>query len=237
MRKSLSILAVLSCLPCWMAPRAWGAPFVNLDFEQAQVVFTTPPIYISAAAAFPGWQVLANGQPFDGGGYNYSGIGEPVMGLYDRPVSGILSQGPLQGLYTALPRRSSDGSVRVSLRQVGDVPPGTQTLRILGANRRPPPVVMLESQALQFVQTTTSPFPGGEFPVEFAADIAQFSGAPGTRLEIISPPIGIDAFAFIDDIRFSPAPIPEPRSLALLISVPTLWLPRRRRRWRPARIL
>ena len=38
-----------------------GAPFVNLDFEQAQVVFTTPPIYISVAAAFPGWQVLANG--------------------------------------------------------------------------------------------------------------------------------------------------------------------------------
>ena len=179
--------------------RVTAAPFVNLDFEQA----TVPPgtgATIAASSAFPGWTPRIGTSVQSSVNYNYPGIGESAVVLYDDWILGATAV--LDGQYSALliPTQASNSA---SLAQSGDVPGDTKSLLIRGAQNRPAPVVTLNGTpiALVVVDPSSTIFE----PVVYGGDIAAFAGETA-EMRISS---GASILA-ADSIVFSPTAVPEP---------------------------
>jgi hypothetical protein len=101
------------------ASAAQASPFVNLDFEQANVPAGTGQ-FISTANAFPGWTARINNAALGGVYHDYDGIGEAAVALYDQPAFD-LGIPLLQGSYAALLIGNGGFPPDVaSLSQVGD---------------------------------------------------------------------------------------------------------------------
>lgn len=213
---------VVLVVASWCGLRAAAAPFVNLNFEQATVPPGTPPGVYPAALAFPGWTPRIGGTAVSTVYYNYSGIGEAALAIYDQGFGGI---GPvLEGTYSAgLVTDFGFGTI-ASLSQFGDVPSDAQSLRLLTPQFRPPPVATLNGIAVPFVRLS----PPGTFndPAVYGAAMSTFAGA---TVELrLSSGASLGFFGGLDDVRFSPVPIPEPQVLAILLTILASILRRKR---------
>jgi hypothetical protein len=214
MRLKTSVVAGLLLL-AGAGARVGAAPFVNLDFEQA----TVPPgtaTTIAASAAFPGWTPRIGTFVLSDVYYNYPGIGEASVVIYDQPLS-IGGLPVLEGRFSVTLISGTDSDLESSLSQQGDIPAGMRSLRFLGPPR-PSAVIAVNGTVLELVSL---PNPGSSLPL-WGADITAFAGSNvDLRLSSVHPPMG--NVAGIDSLRFSTQPIPEPSQAALLACMMAIW--------------
>lgn len=207
--RSISLMVGVSLV----ALRAPATPFVNLDFEQATVVFDPPgnPVFIQAAAAFPGWTAAIDGAPTSVVHYNFIGVGGPSVSLWDRP--NINQNIPLlEGQYMATLVSGVGSNTVSSLSQTGDVPAVAQSITMLAQNNQGPPTLTINNVEVPLIKIG-----GGPFPFDagvFAGDISGFAGQPVTMRFVSEAPNGINA---LDHIEFSSQPVPEPSVIAVAL--------------------
>lgn len=192
---------------CAVAVRAQGG-FQDLDFESANVILdSSSPYYpnaIDAANAFPGWTVSGSVTAPDVF-YNDISLGAPAISL-----QGAGSLEPvLQGNFSAfLQGPSGSGSQDASITQTGQIPAGAESLLFYGENVADLQVAF-NGHALPYLALGN----GADYTI-YGADITTLAGQTGP-LTFTALPGGE---ALLDNIQFSPNPIPEPAAWMLLMA-------------------
>jgi hypothetical protein len=187
--------------------------FQNLDFEAARLVFVGLTQQIATSNALPGWTAYSAGSPLSYVTYNtFSAV--PKVGLYGSN-SYVLS-----GVFGV---SLSSGGV---IAQTGVVPSDCESLRFKASWFGLAPKVSLGGLELLFV-----PISNNQNYTVYGADISGFAG----RTSDLAFSTTVGGYEFlIDDIKFSPLPIPEPSALALsglgALCFATRWVRRRGKR-------
>jgi hypothetical protein len=205
------------------ASAAQASPFVNLDFEQANVPAGTGQT-LNAGLALPGWTARVNNSVLGNVYYDYAGIGEPFVALYDRPDffgPGFIF---LDGRFdVAMGGNAGVPALIASIAQSGDVPGDARSVRFVTDGLRPPPVVAMDGTDLQsFLISTT--YRGFDRVDTYAVDVTAFAGA---SRELRFSTLPLCAF---DTVSFSTSPVPEPVCIAGILVAAAPFLVRRRRR-------
>ena len=224
--KKLCIL-IVSCLLIEQAENPHTAnaqgSFQDLDFESANL--SPIPVnevlyYVRITSALPGWsaylgttpdtQILQNDYTLGeasvdifGPGNNSGGIGS-INGIIDGNYSLMLQAGG-----------TPTGTGSASIVQNGLVPANTQSIDFKAWNAEPNTGIL----TLSFAGNSLSPVVIGSGPnyTLYGADISAFAGQTGD-LEFTSVFNSEGASWFeLDDITFSPAAVPEPSALALVV--------------------
>jgi len=201
----LSVIALASV----SLARAQGT-FQDLDFEEAN-----PSAVVagnSAAALFPGWQVLVGGTPTTSVGDDVVTIGAPGVEIWDNK-NGYT---PLQGNYTAFLQSATfpSGGASVGLSQTGIIPAGSQSIDLDASQEEGSSIVVavggtsISMVALeQFANYTL-----------YGGNVSEWAGQNAT-LSITELPPANQEFSpnllQLDDISFSPGAVPEPITLVL----------------------
>jgi hypothetical protein len=228
MFRSFNLIAVLFLL----AHTAEAAQFQNLDFEQAfggqypapadHLGF--PDTYPLISTALPHWTLC----PFrDGVNYKTMALDAPDIALVDRDDCGEVVQGNygvcLQNVLYTVPGMD----IAVSVSQTGTIPllvdsQPTQSIRFICSG-------LLEDTADCYrgaylllngnnIPLSVTSIDGSSY--ELAGDIPETLKGTETELKIgygaIESPFAIAVV--IDTIRFSNVPVPEPSTLALLLT-------------------
>lgn len=172
-----------------------GQGYVNLNFENANIVFVSGSL--ATSNALPGWSAYLGTNQLSTIIYGYSG-GIPPVGLYGSNSLVI----------------SGNFSVYIggygSISQTGLVPSGSESL--LFDATASSYLVSLGGQNLSYtaISTGTNSF-GLNYSV-YAADISGFAGQ--TETLSFSDPSGI--VTGLDSIQFSSEVVPEPSTICLL---------------------
>ena len=172
--------------------------FVNLDFEAANV----PSSYTfsaNAAEILPDWTVIAPYVSYDDP--SLSGNSISIMDANGYPPH------PIQGVYFAfLSSGNTPGTgVTISLSQNGTIPLGTESMTFWGNIGGLQ--ITFDGQSLAFSELGST----ANYNI-YGANVSQFAGDSGQLL--FSLP-AYDGSAALDNIQFSPSPVPEPSTLAL----------------------
>jgi hypothetical protein len=207
-----SLLAVAGALAL-ATPALGQGTFQNLGFEAAQLVFVGFTREIAVTNALPGWAAWSEGNQLTTVPYNLA-AGVPRVGLYGSN-SYVLSGS--FGIFL-----SASGTVT----QTGLVPADSQSLRFKASWRIVSPVISLGGQELPLVLLDEA----SNYSL-YGVDVTGFAGQAAT-LSFAAPLTGTRIL--IDDIAFSPEPIPEPSASVLigLVSVcfTARWVHRRSKR-------
>jgi hypothetical protein len=222
--KNTKILAVITLsilLQC-----AYGQGFVNLNFESPFLPLSPTFNTVSAANAIPGWSAytVAAGTPITSNSvgsstifYNTVSLGGAMVALED---NNNISPKPIEGNYSVL----LEGSIpaaggTASIGQNGTIPINAQSITFFG-------VLAGTLQVTFNNQSITYLITGGAANYNiYTADISTYAGQFG-QLLFTAP---VNTSALLDNIQFSPSPIPEPSTYALT-ALGGLLLGRRR--WR-----
>lgn len=199
----------------------FGQSFTNLNFEQAKIVPDPSSSYypnaVYASSAIPGWTPVG----FLGSDINYNdtSLGAPDVELYGKndmygPNSldgnysiGIYGGGGYSGFPTG-----------ASISQTAVVPADALSIRFIAQGELAPQgslyggplLVSLQGQNIPItVLSTSSAF------MTFGGDVSAFAGQLSQLT--IDAPLGVNNYWEIDDITFSPLPIPEPSTLSFSI--------------------
>jgi hypothetical protein len=191
-----------------------GQSFVNLDFEDANVSGYSPGVNaIPVVEAFPGWSAsysdpnLPLPVEVSNVGYDAISLGGAVISINDTSSFGIFK--PIDGNYSAFlfGGKSTFGNFTSStLSQTGLVPIGTKslTVSVQYALNATPLNMSVNGQTISATQF-------------FAYDISAFAGQTVTLSFTEPAPVGISpSLAILDDITFSPDPVPEPSTSGLI---------------------
>ncbi len=204
----LMVVLLIVLMDC---PIVRGAPFVNLNFEQA----TVPPgtqFFLNASLAFPGWTPRINDTVINTVYYNFTGAGEPAVVLYDTAF-GAGGFPVLEGSYSTAYVSELSTPLVASLSQIGDVPMDARSLRLLAPQDRPPPRLFLQGTLVSLVRL--SPPGSGNEPALYGADVTPLAGLNiELRLSSLVPPFA--GLSGADALSFSTVPIPEPSLTAVL---------------------
>lgn len=192
--------------------------FVNLDFESANIPNgTSPGSLIPISDGLPGWTGffisgtttnLATQVAYDG-----ISLGGAEISINDAKTGNGFS--PLQGNFSAY-LFGGPGLGSAAISQTGLVPSGTESL-LVDIQQSPSPfnvpfIVSLNGQDISLVPLQTF----SDYTL-YGADISSFAGSVSTLTFINPPPTEFPPSALLlDDIQFSPSPIPEPSEFALL---------------------
>jgi hypothetical protein len=189
-----------------LLPNASGQGFVNLGFEDAELVEDPNAVnslwpYYSANA-FPGWICYIDGISQTHISYNDFPLESAAISLQDS--SSLLGLFPVEGNYAAYLKPgdqfSVDGHVP-SIGQTGTIPFFTKSISFWGDIYHTPQVTF-DGHLLSFSTISTS----GIYQ-NLVADISPYSGQTGQLL--------FTGQGFIDNIQFSSSPVPEPTSFAV----------------------
>jgi hypothetical protein len=225
------VFVFLTIICCCVCTSLFAAPFQNLDFEQGS--FQAPPANytpsaplagpfpISAAAGLPFWTAREDSTICTAIWGNVGGLNETSVVLLSSAVAfPPPSPAPLDGIYsaglTAYANAPSGFFTTASISQIGDVPANAKSIQFLmvaGSN----PLVTLNGSAISLIPISTNGnlvTMGGDV-IAFAGTNAELTitaaGTPGGNSLLAGP------FVVMDDIVFSPNPVPEPSAIALLI--------------------
>ena len=224
-------LILIGCLAALSAP---GQGFVNLNFESARPApfMSNGTTYSSFATAFPGWVGYFGTTPAANVLLNDYTLGSSGLSLMNQPAGQF--GGPISNYTALLQGGGAPFFADVALAQTGVVPDGTRSLHFLSSSTFGYPVnpfvVTLNGQpvSVSILQDFPSTFPTLH---EFVADISAFANRTA-ELRFTQPhgPSGENNF-FLDNIAFSPNPVPEPSVWALLaLGGAAFWSAMRRRR-------
>jgi len=198
---------------------ASGQNFVNLNFEQAQIVYD-PSNYtgVFVRDAIPGWTVANNFQGTNDIAYNELSLGAPGVSLCGPGSKGGTSPtpAPLDGnfsidLYGGVPGETYP-QLGVSLSQTALVPASADSIRFIaegtsGAGNGPL-LVSLDGQNIPCSAISTEP----NYTL-YGGDISAFAGQIETLT--FNAPIGVNNYWELDDIQFSSLAVPEPDVLSI----------------------
>lgn len=216
---ALLSLAIALCLPATAVAQA----FANLGFEQAQVDDGT--IWQSWESAVPGWQ-HSDGADTQTVFWGLSHVGlTQIYRLYGAGQAGTPSGFPFEGQYGIYLQSGLSSSndleafwVSAFLAQTGTVPAGTRSLHLYADG---PLAVSLGNTALALIDLGNH---------HLAADVTAFAGQ--TLALRITHGGGAEAPGlYLDGLRFSTTPVPEPATGLLALSGAGL-LGWRLRQWR-----
>lgn len=203
--------AALASIPnaCVLSVEGQGT-FQNLDFESAEIVFANPfHTDVYASNALPGWKAIVGTNQVSVIQYGLLGAFYPIQ------LIGQTNGGSLDGAFSVLLNHGGTAApLAGSLSQDALVPPEAQSLVFKAANTYFSDgafTVSLGGQNLSCLPLAAAP----KYTM-YGADISSFAGRNATLL--ISAGInGGDGRFMIDDIQFSPQPIPEPSGLSLIL--------------------
>jgi hypothetical protein len=196
---------------------ASGQAFTNLNFERARIVpDPSSPYYpyaVYASDAVPGWTVggfLGPNELF----YNDISLGAPSVSLFG--TNSQFSLPPLAGsfsidLYGGVPA-SGYPTVGGSISQTGLVPISAQSLQFKASGLGGPLSVSLGGQNIPFYVLSA----GTNYTL-FGGDVSVFASQVEPLTFTAPFNTGINNYWEIDDIQFSPTPIPEPHFSGLLL--------------------
>ena len=190
-------------------------PFQNLNFESAQV----PDVlnsYVPFSQALPGWTGYFGTNLAD-----HAVVDTVSLGAYNISILGhhaIPGFGPLDGNWSAFLQGGFDdypfpGPLPATLAQIGFVPTGTLSLQ-MRVNTTSNLVVTLGGQAITMRLL--------DFDLRgflYGGDVSQFAGQTAElRITVLPPHSAPTSDVELDDIIFSPQPVPEPaiRTITLL---------------------
>jgi len=202
MKLNLSIIIVLFAVEANCIPQG----FVNLNFENAIINTNGAPQYmIDASRGIPGWSVYYNGNLSQSSYivYNTFSLGAASVDLEGTNNSGNFP--PIQGNFFIFIQGSSyapPGS-SAAIGQTGQIPASAQSMTYWGNDILN---VTFAGQSISFFQTGSA----ANYNI-YSADISAYAGQTG-QLLFTEPAQG---GGFIDNIQFSPSPVPEPGALAL----------------------
>ena len=207
----ISVLFVLICHLCF--PVRGQGTFQNLGFESATIPQPQPPGgYVPLSDAFPGWTGYIHTNQTALAGYNFVSAGGAVISLIT-PTTPSYGDRVIAGNYTATLSAGYFGPpvpVSVSIAQSSLVPVMVQSLRFSASSFVGDLTVTFNGQNIPFY-----PLGAGPNYQNYGANIGSFAGQTGELRFTENPGANPFAFVWLDDIFFSPAPIPEPSVLGL----------------------
>ena len=183
--------------------------FQNLDFESANVSGYAPRSPVPISAALPGWSVTSPGYVYVT--YDGASLGGAAVSVCDANFYAYGSASPvLDGNFSAFLFGGRDSSTTIS--QTGLVPSNSRSLEMLVGSGWPNLYfsVSLGGQAIQMI-----PMESFSDCKLYCGDISSLAGEVETLsltalaippLPNITPP----SWFQVDDIMFSPQPVPEP---------------------------
>jgi len=204
--------------------------FINLDFESAHLSsYGAGPASVPALSAVPGWTVYYQGNPYPYILYNAVSLGGAAVILEGTNADYPLP--PIQGNWFVHIQGGWSNGGSAGIGQTGQIPIDAQTLVFWGSYENM--IISFSGQPLTFAVLGGTP----NYTI-YGADISAYAGQIGellfTGLDGSSRPgpFPYGGGGFIDNIQFSPSPVPEPSNLALgvLGGLLLLKLPR----WRKA---
>ena len=222
LRKFFFLAAMCFCTPLL------SAPFQNLDFEQGS--FQAPPANyvpnpplaganpISAATGLPFWTALEDSTVCTAIWGNGGALEETSVALLNSAVF------TLDGNYcvelTAESNAPPDFFKTSSISQTGSVPLNAKSIQFLtlivdpsSMHAQSNPFVTLNGSTINLVPISTN----GNI-VTLAGDVSAFAGTTAqlTITAAGTPGDSLENVFALDDISFSPNPVPEPSTLTLL---------------------
>jgi hypothetical protein len=219
----MKALLSITFAAAWLHSAALAqTPFINMDFESALLVPSPQPSFgsgLDAAAALPGWSVQVQAGPMSwvlSNSVTYTPYASVTLWSVPHPlISGQYSVQIWSGLQYQF--TGSNIWTSTSLSQTGLVPEGTKALRLAVANDSFD--VSLGGSALSLVPLSRATNNLFDYTV-WGADITGHANLT-EELRITVPydpgvPFGRYHSIWLDDISFSPNPIPEPGTWALL---------------------
>lgn len=205
MRAKKLLLTCLIAVHAIASVEAQGT-FQNFDFEQANVPVVPPGQYgadVPVGQGLPGWTAYTSDSTTPVGMvlHNNLSLGAPAISILGPSWT---SGGILQGNYSVLLQPSFPGlAVEPSIAQTGMIPVASQSIRYSSK-------LFYETAGVSFGgQTLPVSILGGSLAAGFifGADVSAFGGQTGE--------LRFSGGGYLDDIFFSPQPIPEPRAIGL----------------------
>ncbi len=199
-----------------------GQAFIDLGFDQGQIIPDNSPYTLQESVAIPGW--TAYGYSYPDILYNTMALDSPSVSLIDQ--NAIYLPAPLIGPRSIYLFGGDIGLPGPSISQTGLVPLDTVSLRFLvGGN----PIATANMKYL-LLSLGNQNVPYQVVAVEprytvYGANVSAFAGQV-EQLTFTGLPL---AEWEIDQIQFSTLPVPEPSGLNLLC-LGVLWFGRRRKR-------
>lgn len=207
---------ILPGLPILLAIAASGAPFVNLDFESATVAPSPPaqPGFVPISQALPGWRGFLGDRAQSDVLHNAHSLGSSAIGIFGPPSSAPIDHNFSAFLQAGRDPENSRLPLDVSLAQTGFIPSDARSIQFKVEPFAPPYMgpftVKLADQTISMIPLSLTP----EYTL-FGGDIASFAGTTA-ELRITAHATVDPNNLMLDSISFSPTPIPEPSSWALL---------------------
>ena len=189
--------------------------FVNLNFEQAQIVIN-PGFGAYASNAIPGWTAYISGVSQTYIVYNTVPLAAPAVTL--QGTNNILGHPPIQGKYFVMlwgefnpnpPGNPAFETNSAAIGQTGQIPLFAQSISFWGTIGGMQ--ATFNGQPLDFLVTGST----ANYTI-YSADISAYAGQTGQLL--FNDPYYGGTFggpATLDNIQFSSTAVPEPSELAL----------------------
>lgn len=237
---SFRVFCILAAVQATLshATTAHAGAFANLDFEASSLVPATPPSFpipdpVSTELLFPSWTLRIGDSVQPTGFFN-------VYTLAGAQGALMASLTPQQNVIEGAKSVYLSGWVfgtSTSLSQVGDVPAGTESVRFIvrdssfGIAPIPPSPLLLRMDGQNVPLVLLSQSGTGDFV--YGGDISAWAGLSAElRIGVGGYVSGNEnPYGIFDSISFSPEPVPEPASAAVLIVAAAGML----RRMRPAK--
>ena len=205
---TINVVVILSLLTTSPPSMAQG-PFVNLDFEAANVsAYGAGPTSVPIAKGLPGWTGYTGTNQVNQVVYNTVSLGAAAVSL--QGTNGFIV--PLQGLFSAGLQSSDPGSQFVAaIAQTGQVPQNAISVTFFYAAQFGTIQLSFAGQAIPLVNIGA----GTGYDI-LGGDISAFAGQTGElRFSSGIGPFGHGGGGFLDNILFSTQAIPEPSCVVL----------------------
>lgn len=188
--------------------------FQNLDFELANPIplVGSPdyPYAIANSNAMPGWTAYIGSNPRDSIYYNTVSYGAALISLHD---SSSPYWPPIQGsnsliLFAQFNPNNQPGRDSAAVAQTGQIPDGSLSIRFYSGSEYMQ--ASFNGQDIPLIQLGLT----GSYLI-LGGDISAFGGQTG-ELRFTMPSVAFSYnIPYLDNILFSPQPIPEPGMLGL----------------------
>ena len=199
--------------------------FQNLDFESASLGPSPPGLnFVPISAALPGWTGYFGAGPATQVLQNDYTLGEASIDILGPNWPTTYGVGTIAGSFTVMiqaggdPTNSSIG-VNASIAQSGTIPANTESLQfqaseLFGGNNFS---VSFAGNSLSPILFSSGQSPSGQPYNVYGVDVSAFAVQTG-QFEFTSIFNPSDPSLLLDNISFSPTPVPEPAVTALLVT-------------------